>query len=138
MKKKYIVTDPCYILASKEWDSCDFGGDYKSEITKILKNDYKCKNAFVENTGYGDWSNMLLGKNVDHENFTADTGMVVVCDFNKSVEFAIKDNRIPHFCYAVFESKDDDISVEFDKTNPCWTKVFISDSNNSWETCDYL
>ena len=140
MAKQYVVTDPCYILPDDVWNEC---------IEKAGENDagwcdrfdeqvaFVGSKAWAERTGFGDWSNVLYGPNIKHDQFCADSGMFSVCEFNDKVKEALKD--CPEHCYAVFETEGT-ISVEFDNSESDWHVAKIKSSNgDSWETdlpCD--
>lgn len=146
--KKYIITDPCYILPDTEWDKCcevfdsvaykkavedrDFEKQrelFDTEATSALRKysgDYK---ACAGSTGFGDWTNAIWGKGVIKHDFFADSGMVCVCELTDTIQKHIdKDspgsNRFNGM--AVFET-DADITIDFDTSDSDWTVVVITD-----------
>lgn len=162
--KKYIITDPCYILPDTEWDKCceifdsvaykkavedrDFEKQnelFDTEATSALRKysgDYK---ACACSTGFGDWTNAIWGKNVLKHDFFADSGMVCVCELTETIQKHIDkdssgDNKFNGM--AVFET-DADIAIDFDMTERDWTVVIITDKHtdeilitSEYATCD--
>ena len=109
--KKYVITDPCYIIPSTEWDKCckifdsaeykaaEESRDYKlqrelfdNEITKTLQQFSGDINAKASSTGYGDWTNEIWGKNVIKSDFFADSGMCCVCELTDTIQKHIDAN----------------------------------------------
>ena len=154
MKTKYIITDPCYIISSKEWsrvytsaevfckkegtfsDFRRFREIHESEIANWLEFETGAK-AFVSSTGYGDWENSLLsidGKNKKHVgDFMADSGLVCVAKVSKELEDTAEDLERRGLA-AVFEAEGE-ITVEMDTSDSSWTVVSIKDeAGNSWRT----
>ena len=140
MTKQYVVTDPCYILPDDTWNECiekagenDAGWcDRFDEQVQAALSAFVGSKAWAERTGFGDWSNVLYGPNIKHDQFCADSGMFSVCEFNDKVKEALKD--CPEHCYAVFET-DGDISVEFDDSVSDWHVAEIKSSNGDcWNT----
>lgn len=139
MKKKYIITDPCYILPENVWSECfdkaylepDFDNDKFIKALKKALEDFSGSKAFVNKTGFGDWKNHLWFQGAVIGEFIADSGMVCVCEFTEPVKETMK-NILS--CGAIFEAEDD-ISVDFDTNLPDWTIIKITDSNNNqWST----
>ncbi len=137
MTKKYIVTDPAYLIDACIEDQetryliCDelyhiasesatLGSEYLSEA---LGMDVVC-----DFTGTGPWDNMIMGNNVLYHDFSSESGMVAVCDFNRHLELVMAPG-------AIFEGPDD-IEVKFDRSNPNWTVVMITDpqSGQRWHS----
>lgn len=146
--KKYIITDPCYILPDTEWDKCcevfdsvaykkavadrDFEKQnelFDTEATSALRKysgDYK---ACACTTGFGDWTNSIWGKGVIKHDFFADAGMVCVCELTDTIQKHIdkestSDNKFNGM--AVLEA-DADIIIDFDTSDRSWTVVNIRD-----------
>jgi len=146
--KKYIITDPCYILPNDTWDKCceifnsaafkkavedrDFGKQrelFDTEVTSALRKysgDYK---ACASSTGFGDWTNAIWGKRVLKHDFFADAGMVCVCELTDTIQKHIdkestSDNKFNGM--AVFET-DADITIDFDTSDKEWTVVKVYD-----------
>lgn len=133
---KYIITDPCYILEADDWDACfkaaTVGKEFNQEaFNRVVQKQLELQSgsrAWVEITGYGDWTNIMSGPEgkVLQSEFTADSGMVCVCKLNRDIEDALH-KKIPVSlvgCVAIIQS-DGDISVEMDRTNKSWTVVRI-------------
>ena len=121
---KYVITDPCYIVDEKTWDKClkDFPNFPKliaEHLTKLTK-----EKAYASDTGFGDWSNGLIGNDGYIGSFGADSGMVSVCKYTKKV--AERLSGIFAGCYCVFEA-DGPLDVVFDTSDKQWTVVYIED-----------
>lgn len=129
--KKYVVTDPCYILSDEAWDECckllgngtekdfeAFNTAIAGELTKLSG-----ETAYVEDTGYGDWSNEIYGSNIINRTFAADAGMVCVCLLTPEIEKKLNIQEHDH-CVAVFQTEEL-ISVKFDTDDSNWTVVNI-------------
>lgn len=121
---KYVITDPCYIVDEKTWDKCikDFPNFPKliaEHLTKLTK-----EKAYASDTGFGDWSNGLIGNDGYIGSFGADSGMVSVCKYTKKVAERLSD--IFCGCYCVFEA-DGPLNVVFDTSDKQWTVVYIED-----------
>ena len=118
---KYVITDPCYIVDDKTWYKClkDFPKLIAEHLTKLTK-----ENAYASDTGFGDWSNALLGSKGCIGYFGADSGMVSVCKYTKKV--AERLSGIFAGCYCVFEA-DGPLDVVFDTSDKQWTVVYIED-----------
>lgn len=131
--KKFVVTDPCYILPDEVWDKCckvfdEYDNDefmyqrFDEAVTKALT-EFTGTKAYACGTGYGDWHNQLEGDgHILHDEFCADAGMVCVCEMTENVEKALKD--CGDWAYAVFECEELE-NVILDLENPNWTRVFI-------------
>ena len=149
MKKDYVVTDPCYILPKDIWNKCievceEYAKDsnwsdmFNKEVENALK-EFTQGQAFVESTGFGDWDNQLLGPNVKNDGgFTADAGMVCVCELTGAVHKALG-NAVEKESAAVFMAQGP-INVQFDTSKSDWTIVNIEDSEGecwtTWEPDD--
>ena len=148
--KKYIITDPCYLIQNDDWDKCceifnsvaykkaEENRDYEmqrelfdNEITAVLRKysgDYKAQAC---STGYGDWTNEIWGKNVIKHDFFADSGMCCVCELTDTIQKHITENsngRNEFNGMAVFET-DKDIAIEFDTSDSDWTVIRVKDKN---------
>lgn len=143
MSKRYVVTDPCYILPDTTWKEClekcdEFASEanwsevFNKEVEQALK-DFTQGQAFVESTGFGDWSNTLEGPNVQGVgSFCADSGMVCVCELIGKVEQAL--GNIHDGCVAIFDAEGP-LKVDFDTSDSDWTVVNIEDAEgNCWNT----
>lgn len=144
MSKYKVITDPCYILPEEEWKHCC---DYADKTSKEDKVDWSYifnravemaltkfsgSNAWVERTGFGDWTNTVYGPSVVEFGFAADSGMVCVCDYSEPVRAALE--NISDGCAAMIETSGD-ITVEFDRSTSDWTVVYIRDEEgNEWHT----
>lgn len=133
--KKYVVTDPCYILSNEDWDKCckilqtEDNNPDKDKFTAFNQAvqgklaEMTGEPAYVEDTGYGDWSNEIYGPGVLNHTFAADAGMVCVCRLTEEVEKKL--NIQEHdSCVAVFEA-DELVKVTFDTDDDNWTVVNI-------------
>jgi len=142
---KYIITDPCYILEDDAWSACCkaayvdkvFNVEAFNNMVKKQLELLSGHKAWVELTGYGDWSNSIYGTNdkVIQPYFCADSGTVCVCKLTKDVEDAIH-KRFPAGTgelMAIIEV-DSDVSVRFDTTNHDWTVVYIDASDCSFNS----
>lgn len=142
--RKFIVTDPCYVLPKDTWHSvCDnvfsnkelvetryerFDEEIQKELRKFAKTDL----AWVGSTGIGDWSNSISSSdnevaNVIHSQFGADAGMVCICELTPSISKIIKDEGYSYdWCIALFEVDDTSI-VEgvIDQSDVNWTVVNV-------------
>jgi hypothetical protein len=139
-KTTYIVTDPCYILDSDTWSNiCNqckdedfYNGTFNQlvadELTKLTGS-----KAYVSQTGFGDWSNTLIGKVVNDGNFCADAGMVCVCKLDSSLLTKYPMTTLKELG-AIFEAEGE-INVEFNTTVSDWTEIYITDSaGNRWNS----
>ena len=132
MTKKYVITDPCYILPEDIWDECckkceargqeNWSENFDGIVQEALR-DFTQGQAFASSTGYGDWSNEIYGPGVLNHTFAADAGMVCVCRLTEEVEkkLNIKEHDS---CVAVFEA-DELVKVTFDTDDDNWTVVNI-------------
>ena len=145
MKKQFVVTDPCYILPSEVWSKClascdEFKNDsawaemFRVAVEKALK-EYTQGQAFVCDTGYGDWSNEIVAGPVLARSFGADSGMVCVCEYVGKVFKALGEGRsVDRGLAALFEAEGP-ITVDFDTSYSSWTVVYIEDaSGTQWNT----
>ena len=126
--KKYIVTDPCYILTDAEseavWSNfCDLWFDNKTEEAEKLISDTVGTKVQIEDTGYGDWANTISGPGVKWSDFYADAGLVCVCELTEKIEKTLME-KYNDITGAVFECEELK-NVEFDRSDPNWTVVFI-------------
>lgn len=131
--KKYVVTDPCYILSDDVWtECCKVFDKYKDDefmyqrfdeaVTKALT-EFTGSKSYACGTGYGDWHNKLEGDgHIIQDEFCADAGMVCVCELTDKVNEALKD--CAKWAYAVFECEGLE-NVVLDLENSSWTRVFI-------------
>lgn len=123
--KTYIVTDPCYIIRNA-WGRMGENGKWNENVVEYLEGLTKT-NAWSFDTGYGDWRNTMDGDGVhdDHYEFTADAGMVCVCEYTADVEYTIHCNSIPDHCYALVDM-DGEVEVTADTSAPHWTVIEIT------------
>ena len=144
MTKKYVITDPCYILPEETWSACckkceeQYGEEGWSEhfdgiVEEALK-DFTQGQAFASSTLFGDWNNCLWGPNVNGTGaFFADAGMVSICEYTDAVKEALNGLEDKGGA-AVFEAEGP-IKVEFDTSNSDWLVVNIEDANGDcWHT----
>lgn len=143
---KRVVTDPCYIIDGGRWsdlideasrqinpdvDMTAWSDTLSSLVEEELK-EITGADAFVCDTGFGDWSNAIIGPNVIQSEFCADAGMVCVCNYTKEVQEALAD--CGDHAYALFEAKGK-LIVDFDVSNSNWTVINIEDdSDNKWSS----
>ena len=144
MKKTYCITDPCYILDDTTWDACckkcDNLGDVENwcenfnKVAEEALKDFTQGQAFVSDTGFGDWDNTLYGLTVSELGaFCADAGEVCVCELTDEVAERL-DDAFEHGRAASFEAEGP-IKVNFDTTDPSWTVVYIEDADGTcWNT----
>lgn len=140
--KQYVITDPCYILPSEEWNRCCALADedkdhwestFNNAVEAVLTK-FSGGNCWVESTGFGDWDNRIDGPNVQGiGNFCADSGLVCICELSSPVS-GILGTGINTGKAAVFEAEGP-ITVDFDFSHECWTVVWIKDTkDNTWNT----
>lgn len=152
MSKRYIITDPCYVLPENIWseigekvyhfndsnrenierdynqENIDFT-NYCTEALQEFSGDYK---AIASRTGFGDWSNNLHGEDVIKADFFADSGMVCAVELTDTIKEAIarSNESLPEESWyrgmAILET-DKDVSFEMDTSNPEWTIVLVKD-----------
>lgn len=145
---KYVITDPCYILDDATWSKCcklaspinsrDWNSEvFDTEVSKALKQFANSDNAWVSETGFGDWNNYMCGDEgkVLSAEFGADSGMVCVCELTPSVEAALKTSlgSSENSLVSIIECTGK-VSVEFDKSNKNWTVVYIDDDEGQFNS----
>ena len=143
MKKKYLVTDPCYLLdldsknKDRIWDRCvddmynfdkyEDRTDYTG-VQKILSEELGINVLRVSETGYGDWVNSISSTSehikIVKYKFCADTGMMRVVEINDKLKNYLKDNSIG----AIFES-DIPVDIHVDDSNSYWFVLEITDKD---------
>lgn len=145
-KMTYIVTDPCYILDSEIWSNicnqCKNEDFYNDTFNKLVADELTKltgSKAYASQTGFGDWSNTLIGETVNGGNFYADAGRVCVCKLNSSLLAKYSMETLTELG-AIFEAEGE-ITVEFNTTVSDWTEIYITDTaGNHWNslpaTCD--
>ena len=147
--KKYILTDPCYLIPDTDWSKCCEIFDSVAYKKAMENRDYEMQRELFDNgitaalqkysgdykaqacsTGYGDWTNEIWGKNIIKHDFFADSGMVCVCELTDTIKNHIdaNSNGKEFNGMAVFET-DKDITVEFDTSDSDWTVVKVIDKN---------
>lgn len=139
-KMTYIATDPCYILESETWSNicnqCKNEDFYNGTFNKLVADELTKltgSKAYASQTGFGDWSNTLIGKTVNEGNFYADAGMVCVCKLDASLLAKYSMATLKELG-AVFEAEGE-INVEFNTTVPDWTEIYITDTaGNRWNS----
>lgn len=139
-KITYLVTDPCYIIDNDVWDnicgqctSDDFcNGKFDRLVAEALTKLTGSK-AYASGTGFGDWSNTLLGETVNSGEFVADAGMVSVCKLDAALFSKYTPEQIKNLG-AIFEAEGE-IEVSFDDSDSDWTVVNIVDqAGNRWNS----
>ena len=147
--KKYIITDPCYLIPDDDWSKCCEIFDSEAYKKAMENRDYEMQRELFDNeitaalrkysgdykaqacsTGYGDWTNEIWGKNVIKHDFFADSGMVCLCELTDTIKKHIDANSHGKEFngMAVFEI-DKDIAIEFDTSDSDWTVIRIKDKN---------
>ena len=148
--RKYIITDPCYLIPDDDWSKCCEIFDSVAYKKAMENRDYEMQRELFDNgitaalqkysgdykakacsTGYGDWTNEIWGVNVLKHDFFADSGMCCVCELTDTIQNHIKENsnnRNEFNGMAVFET-DKDIAIEFDTSDSDWTVVKVIDKN---------
>ena len=141
MKKnpvQYFITDPCYLLPKEIWRECckvlNANNDttvyqkFNEAIAKALT-DFTGHPAYACHTGFGDWSNCLSGEGVIKPDFCADSGMVCVCRITDRVlQHLHNEYGRQALINIAMINMSDDITVDFDTSNPHWTMVHIIDN----------
>lgn len=142
---KIVVTDPCYIMSSEDWDACikeaeqrqdEHKQEWEEAFDEILSQkltELSGHKAYATGTGFGDWNNDIAG-----QEFCADSGMVCVCYLTDEMQKRL--DEYPNQHIAAILEVEDDIEVNFDYSNSDWTVVEIKDSEGnffrSYEACD--
>ncbi len=140
MKKnpiQYFITDPCYLLSEETWAECckvlDLNNEdetypkFNEAVAKALT-DFTGHQAFVCDTGFGDWSNCLHGEGIIKPDFSADTGMVCVCRITYNLLKYLYDKYGDEALLNIaMINASENITVDFDKPNAHWTTVKIID-----------
>ncbi len=141
MKKnpiQYFITDPCYLLSRETWSECckvfdmytgnEMYQKFNEAVAKALT-DLTGHPAYVCQTGFGDWSNCLSGDGIIKPDFCADSGMVCVCRITYKLLQHLHNEYGERalICIAMINMSDD-ITVDFDTSNPHWTVVSITDN----------
>lgn len=137
-KKKIVVTDPCYIMPSEDWNACcdeaqarrdEHKQEWEEAFDEIVSRkltELSGHKAYATTTGFGDWDNYIAG-----QEFCADAGMVCVCYLTDEMQAKLNSYRNKNI--AAFIEVEGDITVEFDYSRSDWTVVDIEDSaHNHW------
>lgn len=137
---RYIVTDPCYIVPDATWEQLcdqylandDFRGFNKAVADELTK--LSGRRAYVEDTGFGDWSNSMEGRQVVTPNFVADAGMVCVVAWTPEIAKLAEGNYGKDFVKgsAALLELAEPIRVRFDTSDPNWTIVKITDAQGNY------
>lgn len=149
---QYIVTDPCYIINENKWDEickkANVNGKWDDELFKsMVKSELEIitqEDAYVENTGYGDWDNILYGipgtviqnsPSEDSAEFYADAGMVCVCKLVPDIASMLDTGEYgTPTLGAIFEAEGK-IKVTMNTSDLRWTEIDITDeAGNYWHT----
>ena len=137
--KKYIITDPGYIMSGENWEKyCQALEDsnQNAPACNALLSELLGVPAMADRTGYGDWGNVLnCEEGEDHvlrEEFCADAGMVCCCEFTPEMEAVIKEKKIGRWCYAILEAETP--VFEISRKDPCWTMVKVTDGDSVYST----
>lgn len=137
MKKKYMITDPCYLYNTEEenerWrtfgDSKRFGEDWLDAFERDILDDLKSQfdvPMVLGSTGFGDWSNTMFSESphakIVERSFAADTGQVMIVELTPEVEKAWMGDG---FGRAIVEIDfDGEIELEI-KEDPDWSVAYI-------------
>lgn len=132
--KKILVTDPCYLISDEAWSimchNCFKEGDeavglakFKRQVQSYLRLLSLDDKALVEDTGIGDWTNMI-----DGQEFGADSGMVCVVEDTAELR-----KNVPEPLAASVEVSDN-VKYELDVSDPDWTIVRIRDKGRVIES----
>lgn len=137
--KKYIITDPSYIMSGADWEKyCQALEDsnQNAPACNALLSELLRVPAMADRTGYGDWGNVLnCEEGEDHvlrEEFCADAGMVCCCEFTPEMEAVIKEKKIGRWCYAILEAENP--VFEISRKDPSWTMVKVTDGDSVYST----
>ena len=131
--KKYILTDPCYLVKNPaDWgayiglttpEDASAGDDFLSFLLGT--------EAHAAWTSAGDWANELhcdRGANrLLRGMFTADAGLVAFLELTEAIEAALP--RLAPYSYALLEAEAP-VCI-FDTSNPRWTVIHIQDADGS-------
>lgn len=133
--KTYIVTDPCYIIPDPEWGRMSERNKWNENISNYLESVTK-SDAWCFDTGYGDWANVMSGDGVheDHDEFTADAGMVCVCEYTDEIQRHIRHTELPDYCYALVDMEGS-VDVQADRSDRHWTVITITNGEHSAYSC---
>lgn len=139
-KITYLVTDPCYIIDNEVWDDicgqCTDDDFYNGKFNKLVADhltEITGQQAYASETGFGDWSNKLLGETINDGEFVADAGMVSVCKLDAALLSKYTPEQIKNLG-AIFEAEGE-IEVSFDDSDSDWTIVNIVDqAGNCWNS----
>ena len=128
--KKYVVTDPGYITKDDDvWEHFVKVINDEEMRNKVLSDYLGCQ-IFTSATGYGDWQNFIKADSGEdrilQDEFCADSGMVCFCEMTQEIEERLK--RYGSWAYAILECEDP--KIEFDRTDPEWTVLKITDTNS--------
>ena len=148
--RKYIITDPCYLIPDDDWSKCCEIFDSVAYKKAMENRDYEMQRELFDNgitaalqkysgdykakacsTGYGDWTNEIWGVNVLKHDFFADSGMCYVCELTDTIQKHIDANSNGFKEYhgmAVFET-DKDIAIEFDTSDSDCTVITVKYKN---------
>ena len=93
-----IITDPCYLLRDEDWD--ELGNTYGYDnLKKYLTEKHNFGELVCGDTGFGDWSNMIIEDDTDKEvgRFTADAGMFIVCTASDLTNYGIDKEKFDRY-----------------------------------------
>lgn len=148
--KKYIITDPCYVLSNDTWsDICNqckdddfYNGTFDRLVSEALNKLAGTTNAVASATGFGDWSNCMHCSNDDkiiQSDFFADSGMVCVVEYNDKIKAALEANNNSRLIdedvggAALIDTEGEvEITMNHDDSN--WTVVEIEDEVDAFNS----
>lgn len=140
--KKYVITDPGYILHQEWSELCkvldenrpweEVGEEFRLAVEMKLKEVSGDAGAWAADTIIGDWTNVITGPDVIQPEFGADGGMVCVCELTDIIQQRLKEHKIPEGCYGVFEAEGP-LSINAEGNN--MLVIEITDyEGNQWTT----
>ena len=141
---KTLVTDPCYIISDKDWQEMCVKTDayikknhlgngswspyFEKLVQKRLRQVSRDKKAVVGGTGFGDWTNKMVGQEgkILTIDFYADSGMVCVVKDTDQLKGYMNDNNdtLPLGGASILDLPKT-ATYKLDYTNPHWTVVTI-------------
>ena len=145
---KYLITDPMYLIEDDSaWGKCiecwndeNLATDEKQEITNQMISDelerITKKKAWCSQTGYGDWSNEVMGckgSKIISGGFGADSGMVCVCKYSSKFKDAVQRLNSKAPLVAIIDL-DYEPEVIMNTKDPEWTIVEITDGTHMFQT----
>lgn len=149
--KKYIITDPCYLLNDEEWDKCCelikdqewsdiIDKKFSLQVREILDSITNHGFTYAASTIIGDWVNEISGNGVIQSEFCADAGMVCICEFTDTIKERVANHRgreLHESCYGLFEAGDT-IRVHEDESEGQLVLRICDNEGHEFNTIDPL